>query len=286
MYFNYKKDIEYTKIVLGLDSSKFSDYIGISRMTINRWIKGDIIPSYDSLEKLYSKIYDSNIHLIELKEEMYRSSLEKKHNLLFHGAKTEIIGHPSISYSEEKKDFGKGFYLGESFNQSASFVNGYDKSSIYIFDFDTKNVKIKEYSVSKEWMLLIAYFRGRLNEYSNSKYINNLLKDLEGIDVVVAPIADNTMYTTLDDFISGKITDLQCLNALSANRLGKQYVFLNDKVINENLKMIERCFYPKNQKIDFSNYRLEENELGKNKVKIALREYAGKGNYIEELLYE
>ena len=69
MYFNYKKDIEYTKIVLGLDSSKFSDYIGISRMTINRWIKGDIIPSYDSLEKLYSKIYDSNIHLIELKEE-------------------------------------------------------------------------------------------------------------------------------------------------------------------------------------------------------------------------
>ena len=30
--------------------------------------------------------------------------------------------------------------------------------------------------------------------------------------------------------------------------------------------------------------RLKENEIGKNKVKIALREYAGKGKYIEELV--
>ena len=284
MYFNYNKDITYYKIVLGMTDTEIAEFFNISRMTLNRWQNNSVIPNYESLEKVYNKIYNSNINLNRLKEEMYSSSLEKNHVLLFHGAKTELIGEPSISYSEDKKDFGKGFYLGESFEQSASFVVGYENSSVYIFDFDKKNVNIKEYNVSREWMLLIAYFRGRLSEYANSDYINKLLKELDGVDVVVAPIADNTMYTTLDDFISGKITDLQCLNALSANRLGMQYVFLNDNVIKNNLKMLERCFYSQSEKRDYSTYRLKENEIGKNKVKIALREYAGKGKYIEDLL--
>lgn len=284
MYFDFIKDLKYSKIVLGLNDTKLSEYLNISRSTVIRWLNNTITPEYDTLDKVYNKLYESNIYLNRVKEEMYNSSVDKNHMILFHGAKTEIIGEPSISFSEDKKDFGRGFYLGETFEQSASFVVGYNKSSVYIFDFNKENVKIKEYNVSKEWMLLIAYFRGRLDEYAGSKYIKELIKELNDVDVVIAPIADNTMYTTLDDFISGKITDLQCLNALSANRLGKQYVFLNDNVIKNNLKMLERCFYCKNERVDYQSYRLKENEIGKNKVKIALREYAGKGKYIEELL--
>lgn len=133
-------------------------------------------------------------------------------------------------------------------------------------------------------MILIAYYRGKLEEYTGSNYLKKLLAELNGVDVVIAPIANNTMYTTLDDFIQGKITDLQCLNALSANRLGMQYVFLNDKAINKSLVMLERCYYPTSERKDYQTYRLKENEIGKNKVKLALREYAGKGKYIEELL--
>ena len=284
MYFDFIKDLKYSKIVLGLNDTKLSEYLNISRSTVIRWLNNTITPEYDTLDKVYNKLYESNIYLNRVKEEMYNSSVDKNHMILFHGAKTEIIGEPSISFSEDKKDFGRGFYLGETFEQSASFVVGYNKSSVYIFDFNKENVKIKEYNVSKEWMLLIAYFRGRLDEYTGSKYIKELIKELNDVDVVIAPIADNTMYTTLDDFIAGKITDLQCLNALSANRLGKQYVFLNDNVIKNNLKMLERCFYCKNERVDYQSYRLKENEIGKNKVKIALREYAGKGKYIEELL--
>ncbi len=284
MYFDFIKDLKYSKIVLGLNDTKLSEYLNISRSTLIRWLNNTITPEYDTLDKVYNKLYESNIYLNRVKEEMYNSSVDKNHMILFHGAKTEIIGEASISFSEDKKDFGRGFYLGGTFEQSASFVVGYNKSSVYIFDFNKENVKIKEYNVSKEWMLLIAYFRGRLDEYTGSKYIKELIKELNDVDVVIAPIADNTMYTTLDDFISGKITDLQCLNALSANRLGKQYVFLNDNVIKNNLKMLERCFYCKNERVDYQSYRLKENEIGKNKVKIALREYAGKGKYIEELL--
>ncbi len=208
------------------------------------------------------------------------------HVLLFNGPKNELIGKPTIKYGDEHKDFGKGFYLGETYEQSASFVTGFNNSMIYIFDFNKTKVRIKEFSICREWMILIAYFRGRLLSYKDSNYIKGLLDELKDIDVVIAPIADNTMYTILDDFICGKITDLQCLYALSANRLGKQYVFRSDDVISDNLTLLEQCFYCHEERNDYQNYRLKENEIGKNKVILALREYAGKGKYIEELLNE
>lgn len=284
MFFDLKKDINYAKTVLSMNDVEISNFLGISRMTLSRWQNGSVIPSIESLEKIYNKIYESGINLNRLKEEMYNSLIKENHVILFHGAKKELIGNPTVAYSEDKKDFGKGFYLGETINQAASFIVGYPNSSIYIFDLNKENIKIKEYKVCEEWMLLIMYFRGKLEEYKDSKKIKEILDNLKDVDVIIAPIADNTMYTILDDFVQGKITNLQCINALSANRLGLQYVFLNDQVINDNLTMLERCYYSSSEKRDYQAYRLKETEIGKNKVKIAIREYAGIGKYIEEIL--
>ncbi len=286
MYFDYKKDIDYVKILRNLSDDDLASFINVSRLTLIRWINGSKIPTYENLETMYCNFFDNNFDFNQLKEEIYRSKVQNNHQILFHGAKTEIVGSPSIEYSDNNKDFGKGFYLGESLKQSASFVSNYPFSSIYIFDFDKSNVNIKEYTVSEEWMILIAYFRGKLNQYKYSQYLKKILDNLKNVDVVIAPIADNTMYIILNDFIDGKITDLQTINALSANRLGKQYVFLNDEIITNNLKMLERCFYCKKERDQYKKIKEKENEVGKNKVKIALREYAGKGKYIEELLNE
>ncbi len=285
MFFDLKKDINYAKTVLSMNDVEISNFLGISRMTLSRWQNGSVIPSFESLEKIYNKIYDSGINLNRLKEEMYQSLRKENHVILFYGAKKELIGNPTVAYSEDKKDFGKGFYLGETIHQAASFIVGYPYSSIYIFDLNKKNIKIKEFNVCEEWMILIMYFRGKLEEYKDSKKIKEILGKLKDVDVIIAPIADNTMYTILDDFVQGKITNLQCINALSANRLGLQYVFLNDRIINNNLVMLERCYYSSSEKKDYQEYRLKETEIGKNKVKIVLREYAGKGKYIEEILW-
>ncbi len=283
MEYNLKKDINYLKTIKEMNDEQVANFLGISRMTLNRWMNDKAKPTDDSLEKIYSKIYEEKINLNRLKEEMYNSSLEKNHILLFHGSRKGIIGNPSIDFSVGKKDFGQGFYLGESFEQSASFVFPNTHSSIYIFDFDKSNVKIKEFNVSKEWMLLITYFRDKLPKNYNFQFLNDLLKELKDIDVIIAPIADNTMYRTLDDFIEGRITDLQCLNALSANRLGKQYVFLNNKTINNNLKLLEKCYLSSKEREYYKDIKYEENQIGNHKVVLALREYAGKGKYIEEL---
>ena len=221
-----------------------------------------------------------------MKEELYQSDKREHHVILFHGAKEELIGEPSTSFSGEKKDFGPGFYMGESLFQSESFVASYHNPSIYVGDFNTNGTKIKTFSVSREWMILVAYFRGQLEEYKNSSFLQKLLEELNGIDVIIAPIADNTMYSILGEFIEGTITDLQCLMALDANRLGKQYVFLNDDVLKRKLKIKERLYFCEEEKEAIKNRKLEESEIGKNKVKLAKRKYAAKGKYIEELFHE
>ena len=279
MDFNYIKDLKYAKEITELSDEEFAAKIGTNRMTYYRWTKAQSIPNKSSLEMVYSNLYSSNIRINKLKEELYKSSENANRKILYHGAKSEIVGDITVERSEDKKDFGKGFYVGETLLQSASFVSNYKNSSVYVIEFD-KPV----FDVSKEWMVLISYFRGKIDEYKESKYLKELLKQVEGVDVIIAPIADNTMYEILDDFSNGGITDLQCLHALSANWLGKQYVFLNDKVIKSSLKIIDRLYVCEKEKEDYRTKREENTTIGKEKVKLAKRQYAGKGQYIEELL--
>ena len=281
---NIIRDIEYVKTILNYSDEDLAEFFDISRMTLSRWKRNDFKANKDSLEKIYNRIYTRGIYLNSLKEEMYKSLENKDTLILFHGAKKDLIGKPSIKYSEGKKDFGKGFYLGESVRQSISFVSVYDNPSLHVFKFNKRNVKIKEFSVSRDWMLLIAYYRGKIEEYKNSIKLQKLIKELEDVDVIIAPIADNTMYSILSNFIDGTITDEQCLNALSANRLGKQYVFLNDKIINNNLQLLDKCYICEEEKRDINTQTIKDTKTGKAKVKLALREYAGKGKYIEEIL--
>lgn len=49
-------------------------------------------------------------------------------------------------------------------------------------------------------------------------------------------------------------------------------------------KLIERCYISQNERKYYKNIRLEESKLGANKVKLARKQYRGKGRYIDEIL--
>ena len=134
-------------------------------------------------------------------------------------------------------------------------------------------------------MLAIAYYRGKIDKYANHPIIIKIREKVEKSDMVIAPIVDNQMYQINDDFIFGNLTDEQTKHALSATNLGKQYVFLNDKAL-EDLELIEHCYLCKKEKSDYLEVKERENGVGIQKVKIAKREFAGKGKYIEEIFNE
>ena len=163
------------------------------------------------------------------------------------------------------------------------FVATYPASSLYMLRFRRSGLSGKEFGVSRDWMLLIAYFRERLGAYAGSGVIRELVKQIEGVDYIVAPIADNRMFEIIDQFIDGEITDEQCRHCLSATNLGKQYVFVTEKALQQ-AELLERCFLTREEKEFYLFSRQASYEMNRDKVKVARRQYRNVGKYIEEMM--
>jgi len=282
--FQVWRDIEVVRELLGMTLEEFANELGVSRMTLNRWKEDESNISNAKLSVFYNMAFKKRIRLNKIKEQLYREDYsDESHVILFHGAKTHIDGELDIEKARKNNDFGKGFYCGENLAQSAMFVSNYPESSLYILNFQKDGLKSKIFGVSREWMLMIAYFRGRLKEFEGSKMISELVESIKGIDYIIAPIADNRMFEIIDSFIDGEITDVQCQHCLSATNLGNQYVFVTQKALNQ-VEILEHCYLAQEEKDYYLQSRKEFVEVNRDKVKIARKQYRGQGQYIEEIL--
>lgn len=283
---NYRigEDVQLIREMLNLSRQQFAKKIAVDMTTVERWETEKTDATEENIESIYTFALNHNIFINEIKAQLYYEELTNKNELvLFHGAKKRIDGEIDIEHSKTNNDFGKGFYCGEGFEQSSLFVSGFDTSSVYILSFDPQNLSSIEYKVNQEWMLTIAYFRGRLNGYEDHPIINKLIRKLEGVDYLIAPIADNRMFRIIDSFIEGEITDEQCIHCLAATNLGFQYVFKTEKALSQ-VKIIERCYLCSKEKEKYQIKRLGDNKLGDAKIKIARRQYRGQGQYIDDIL--
>ncbi|SFU96425.1 DUF3990 domain-containing protein [Butyrivibrio sp. INlla21] len=283
MDYNFYYDIKSIREILGVSQDELADEIGVQQITLSRSEQGKTTPSDKLLEKVYSYAFDNNIRLGRLKEMLWLESIKPGHKLLFHGAKGEIAGEIRVDMSRTNNDFGQGFYTGESYDQAISFVSGFEKSSVYFLDFNDSGLKAKKYRVNREWMLTIAYYRGALDEYEDHPMIRKIVAESRDCDYIIAPIADNRMFQIINSFIAGEITDEQCKHCLAATNLGNQYVFTSKRAVKK-LQLVERCYIPMNERDYYMDIRTEETRLGDDKVKLARRQYRGKGRYIDEIL--
>lgn len=282
MNFNISEDMKIVRELLNITQEELADELNVEPLTIKRIENGITNTSKRTRDSFYDFIYQKKIYLNKIKEMFYKEELMKE-NLLFYGAKSTIIGNIDINNGRKNNDFGQGFYCGESYEQSASFVENFENSSVYYFAFDTSELRCLKYEVNREWMLTIAYFRGTLDKYKDSSVIRKLILKLENMDYVIAPIVDNKMFRIIDSFINGEITDEQCKHCLAATNLGYQYVLLNEKAISK-LKMLECCYLSNEERKHYRNLKYEDNKISEDKVKLARIQYRGKGLYIDEIL--
>ncbi len=283
MDYNFSDDLKAIRAILGITQTELAKRIGVQQVTLSRNELGKTAASERLLEQVYSFAFDNSIKLGRLKEMMWLEDLKPGHKLLFHGAKSEIQGEISVNRSRTNNDFGQGFYTGERYDQAISFVSGFDRSSVYYLDFDETDLKCKQYKVDRKWMLTIAYYRGTLDEYREHPVVKKLVNEVRDCDYVVAPIADNRMFQIINSFIAGEITDEQCKHCLAATNLGNQYVFTSEKAVRK-LKILERSYISSNEREHYKSIRTEETKLGDDKVKLARRQYRGKGKYIDDIL--
>ena len=283
MEYPIDEDINTILELLDIPLPKLAEELNINCNTLFQWKTKQIPMLSSNLESLYEYAYANKLRLNNIHAQILKETRPQDHILLFHGAKQEIQGAISLEKSKRNNDFGPAFYCGENMEQAAMFVSTYDNSCLYMVDFDLKNKKSLTLGVEQDWMFMIAYFRGRLTEYSSHPIIQKLLQKLDGIDYVIAPIADNRMFQIIDSFIEGEITDVQCQHCLSATNLGNQYVFLTQKAI-DSIMILRRCYLTKSEKENYLKIRSEDFKISDDKVKLARRQFRKEGNYIEDIL--
>ena len=276
----YINDLQNLKYLLSYTNEQLADALKVSRMTLDRWMKGKNKPSSRELENIYSFAYRMDIDLNSIKTQLIK---EDNISVLFHGSKSTITTNIDLKHNTKNNDFGNGFYLGETYEQSASFISNTSSHLVYVFTFDTKGLKKAEYKVDQEWMITIAYFRGRLQEYENSTKLKQILAKLKNVDYIVAPIADNNMYQIINKFINSEISDEQCKHALSATNLGMQYILLSDKAI-EKLKLVTTLYVCDDEKRELIQNKNKEIKTSQHKIQLINQKYYGKGKLIGKIL--
>ena len=251
----------------------------VSLRTLKNILSENEYPSNETINKIYSFAYTNGYRLNKIKEELLKE--KSKNIILFHGAKQEIDTIKKNG-SRDTCDFGKGFYLGETYLNAASFIYEIKDSSIYSFELNLKNLICVKFDCDLDWMILICYFRGMLDQYKNHEMIIKLLNKIEDADVIIAPIADNKMFNIMREFGEGYITSIEAIHSLASSGLGLQYVLKTDKAIN-NLKEIERLFLSSPERKSIEIFMDERSKEIDTKLKIAKRKFRGEGQYIDEI---
>lgn len=283
MDYNFDKDFKAIRDVLDISQKEFAKVLDTEQKTISNIESKDSYPSKTIVESAFTYAFKKDVKINKLKELLCRDNLSHNEKLLFHGSKGEIKGDIDVNFGRGNNDFGQGFYTGESYEQAVSFISTYDDPSVYFMSFDDSDLKCKRYSVDREWMMTIAYYRESLEEYENHSLIEKIIKESRDCDYIIAPIADNKMFETINEFIEGNLTDEQCKHCLAATNLGMQYVFLTEKAASR-LKIVERCYVCDKEREYYKKIKEDYRKLGNDKVKLAKAQYRGIGKYIDEVL--
>lgn len=153
---------------------------------------------------------------------------------LYHGSNI-VIDRIDLSYSRKGKDFGCGFYLNPSKSQAMEMAvrttqrskEGKPVLNTYLFDdgliktgHSTLSVKVfEEYSV--EWAEFILKNRKNLSD-----------KPVHSYDIVVGPIANDTVGLQMRRFMQGYISVDRMIEELKFNKPAIQYFFGTELAIS------------------------------------------------------
>ena len=111
--------------------------------------------------------------------------------ILYH-ASDEVVRYPEVRISEYTKDFSWGFYCTVMYEQAIRWAKRRNGKIVNSYEYkENKKLKIKKFeTMTDEWLDFIVNCRsGKTHDY----------------DIVEGPMADDTVWNYLNDFIDGEI---------------------------------------------------------------------------------
>jgi hypothetical protein len=142
---------------------------------------------------------------------------------LFHGS-TEIIEYPEIFDQQRLLDFGKGFYTTTNREQAERWavikqnrLANQAKAIVTVYEFDK--------SVLTNGMLKIKLFKHANEEWLAFVVSNRRVNLVSDYDMVIGPVANDTLYQTLTLYEAGILTKKETIVRLKIHPLFNQHAF-------------------------------------------------------------
>ena len=140
----------------------------------------------------------------------------------------QIIKEPDIKRGRSNADFGQGFYLSDNEEFSKRWARKRKDMIPYLNKYllNTDSLKIKTFERDMEWYDYI--FSNRLGKRDS----------LSEYDVIIGPIANDTLYDTIGLLTSGMLKKSQALEVLQIGKQYNQIVIKSQKAL-QALKFLE-----------------------------------------------
>jgi len=275
--------IRYIREALALSQNQFANMIGVDRLAVTRWENGGSVPNRIAQRKIYDIVKEKDV---EMSAHLFRDIPEHKEKdgkiILYHGSKAGIHGDIR-PISRDRCDFGKGFYMGTQAHQPLTLICSFERSSLYVVEFDLTDLNVLYIPTGIEWAMLVAYSRGLLEQCADSPLYERYRGMLNDYDAVVGSIADDRMFYVLDRFFMGDITDRGLVESLSALKLGEQYVALSEKACM-NIRILERREISELERTCLTNISEQNRRKGIEAANDICREYRREGRFFDEIL--
>jgi hypothetical protein len=150
--------------------------------------------------------------------------------ILYHTSSLEIQ-KPNVSFSRDRLDFGKGFYLTPLKEQAILYGQRFIKRgeeaflNTYELEENIEDCKYKIFtSYNSEWLDYITACRKGL---THEKY-----------DIIEGGIADDQVFNTLDLYLSGIYTKEQALDQLKYKKPNYQICITSQIIIEKHLHFL------------------------------------------------
>ena len=137
---------------------------------------------------------------------------------VFHAGYDEIRD-PDIRRGRVNADFGQGFYTTDNEEFARRWVLEKPGADVFvnIYELDETGLKVKRFERDGEWFRYV---------FSNRRSMPDKLSEY---DVIVGPIANDTIFNTMGIMTSGYLTDDEAVQLLTIGPLYSQVVIKSDK---------------------------------------------------------
>ena len=266
----------------GMNQEQFAKALGTTALSINRWENGKTQPNKMAQTQLFEFCKKNNIDLFDYIAKQVKRDADDNRLIVYHGSKKGITGKIE-PISRESCDFGKGFYLGTDPAQPLTLICDEDKPILYTMKLDLTGLKVLKVEMNLEWAMLIAYYRGYMDEVKGSEIYKKYERLADGYDVILGYIANDRMYRVMKSFFEKEITDVALIHSLSALDLGRQYVCKTAKACDQ-LEIVDKKELTSLELAILRDKSIVRRQEGIDLTEEILLKYRREGKFFDEIL--